>query len=228
MWIFRKNRSNAPPFWKAYTARFDEKVSSKTAIEDLCFFVVDTETSGLDTRKDQLLSMAGLTLRKNTIFLAESFDCFLSTKEMAATSSIPIHGIVPGVKVGQITLESALIQLLTLLSNKILVGHHIQFDIQMINGALSSLGLGKLRNYFLDTAILAQRLGTIKNLDQNQGISLDMLCEFYGLKMHGRHTAAGDALLTSLILGRQLNEFESKGQNKLQNLLQGPIKTYRY
>lgn len=228
MWLFRKNRSNAPPFWKAYIAEFEEKISSKTAIEDLSFFVVDTETSGLDTQKDQLLSMAGLTLRKKTIFLAESFDCFLSTGDVKASPSIPIHGIVPGVKVGQVSLESALIQLLALLSNKILVGHHIQFDIQMINRALSSFGAGKLRNYFLDTAILAQRLGTIKNLDQNQGISLDMLCKFYELKMHGRHTAAGDALLTSLILCRQLNEFESKGQNKLQNLLQGPIKTYRY
>ncbi|GAB5551307.1 MAG: 3'-5' exonuclease [Saprospiraceae bacterium] len=228
MWLFKKNKPYIPAFWNKYIAEFNQKVSSKTTIEDLNFFVVDTETSGLDIRKDHLLSIAGLTLRNKTVFLAESFDCFLATSEEHSSKSIPIHGILPGNKLGQIGLETALSQLLALLSNKILVGHHIQFDIQMINRALSSVGAGKLRNHFIDTAILAQRLGTIKNLDQNQGISLDWLCRFYGLKMHERHTAAGDALLTSLILCRQLDEFESKGLNKLQNLLQGPIKTYRY
>lgn len=228
MRFFKKHKAKVPEYWETYLTHFQTTTHPKTSIADLHFFVLDTETSGLDMRKDNLLSIAGLSLRKQVIYLAESFDCFLAAETMRSTKSVPIHGIVPSSKTEQIDLEKALIQLLTLLQNKILVGHHILFDIKMLNRALATLGAGKIQNQYLDTAILAQRLGTIQNLKQNQGISLDALCAHYGLKMHGRHTAAGDALLTSLVFCRQLNEFEAKGLNKLKNLLQAPIKTYRY
>lgn len=228
MKLFKRNKSKKPAYWQAYNAHFAAPLSTKTKIVDLNFFVVDTETSGLDIRRDSLLSIAGLTLRQQTIYLAESFDCYLPSLDMRNTKAIPIHGILPGRKMEQLELEPALIQFLSLLENKVLVGHHILFDIKMINKSLASLGLGQLRNHYIDTAVLAQRLENIKAPAHNQGISLDVLCEYYGLKMHERHTAAGDALLTSLIFCRQLLEFESKGQNKLENLLQSPIKRYPY
>lgn len=228
MKFLKRNGPKKPAFWKTYESHFAEQWASKTRIVDLDFFVVDTETTGLDTRKDKLLSIAGLTMRRQTIYISESFDCFLPALGMQRTDAIPIHGIVPGNKIEQMELEPAMIQFLSMLKNKILVGHHILFDIKMINRTLASLGAGKLRNQYLDTAILAQRLETIKNLQLNQGISLDALCDYYDLKMYERHTAAGDAFLTSQIFCRQLREFESKGQNKLENLLQTPIKRYPY
>jgi DNA polymerase-3 subunit epsilon len=228
MRFFRKNKVQAPDFWLTYEAYFEEKISLQTKFPALSFFVVDTETSGLDIRKDQILSIAGLSLQKEEIKLADSFDCFITHPIIRNRQSIPIHGILPKKSEQQQEMNTVIRQLLRLLQDKILVGHHISFDIAMINQVLLAMTGGKIKNTFIDTAILAQRLGTFPDRPFNSGISLDELCQFYNLKKHDRHTAAGDALLTALIFCRQLKEFESKGQNRLQNLLRAPIKTYRY
>ena len=49
-------------------------------------------------------------------------------------------------------------QLLSYIGSAIVVGHHIAFDIALLNQQLQNLGAGKIMNKTLDTAMLCRRL----------------------------------------------------------------------
>lgn len=77
-----------------------------------------------------------------------------------------------------------------------MVGHHVSFDIEMINQALNRMNLGTLKNEYMDTDIMYQKL---KHFPQDQHTSLDELCDIYKIKKSDRHTASGDAYITALL-----------------------------
>jgi DNA polymerase-3 subunit epsilon len=54
------------------------------------------------------------------------------------------------------------------------VGHHVSFDVKMINEALKRMGLGKLKNKSIDTDAMYQNLKDYRKIS----IQFDELCEF--------------------------------------------------
>lgn len=77
-----------------------------------------------------------------------------------------------------------------------LVGHLVDFDIELINEALKRLDLGKLNNEFKDTDAMNQKL---KNIPFEEHHSLDELCDIFKIRMSDRDTASGDAFITALL-----------------------------
>ena len=58
--------------------------------------VVDTETSGLNTRGDKLLAIGAVGLDRLRIALADSFDAVLRQPHASARENIVVHGIGEG------------------------------------------------------------------------------------------------------------------------------------
>jgi DNA polymerase-3 subunit epsilon len=50
------------------------------------------------------------------------------------------------------------IQFLGFIKDAVLVGHHVSFDVKMINEALKRMGLGKLKNKSIDSDAMYQNL----------------------------------------------------------------------
>jgi DNA polymerase-3 subunit epsilon len=63
------------------------------------------------------------------------------------------------------------------------VGHHVSFDVKMINEGLKRMGLGKLKNRSIDTDRIYQKF---KGLQQDQHAGLDELCG--KIQKSDRHT----------------------------------------
>lgn len=226
--MFWKKKKSAPDYWEAYLAAFSERVVDHQPIAEIPFWVMDTETTGLDPKKDELLSIAGIPLQGYTMRLAQSFECLLKQKRPPGRESIPIHGILPTPKVSTQLLESVLPDLLAKIDNRIIVGHHIRFDVQMLNKSIKSITGGQLQNKVLDTADLARRLPAFRKKGMEQPISLDHLCAYFALKKHGRHTAVGDTFLTARILCALLKALEKQGLKTRGDLLRKPLKIHRY
>ena len=109
-------------------------------------------------------------------------------------ASVPIHGILKEGKEEKIVEAEGIIRFLEFIKEATLVGHHVDFDIEMINQGLTRLGVGKLKNEFMDTEVMYQKLNY---LSQEQHSSLDELCDIYKIRKSDRHTASGDAFLTA-------------------------------
>jgi DNA polymerase-3 subunit epsilon len=183
------------------------------------FVVLDSETTGLDPRKDRLVTVGAVAVVAGEIRLDDSFDVLLKVRYN--TSAVTIHGVTRDE--GRLGLDEteALALLIPYLRDGVIVGHHIGHDVATLDAALERHFGFHLLNRSLDTMDLAlhlERDGAFGAAEPFRSFSLDALCARFGVVPHGRHTAAGDALLTALVFQRLLRLARKAGRLTLGRL----------
>lgn len=182
-----------PEFWQDYSNAFKKKNNKYQRL-----VVLDCETTGLNPKQDRILSIGAIGIQNNVIQVKDQFSVFVK-QNLSNPKSISIHGILQN-NVDCFTNEKEAIRgLLQYLGNSKIIGHHISFDIQMINLALQREGLPNLKNKVLDTTTAYAQF---KGVNFEVHKSLDELCEEFGIQLKDRHTALGDAFLTALVYQR--------------------------
>lgn len=195
------------------------KLSLEANWEKFRFACIDSESTGLDPRKDKIVSIAGVGLANGEICLWDQLNIILPVAYN--TSSVTVHGITREESVEGVQEPVALARFLDWLRDGIIVGHHIQHDIILLNKALEEHHGFQLGNIVVDTMesyLTLKENGAFPALKGPEGYSLDALCELFQLVPHDRHTALGDAFLTSQILLRILKEAGKRGQWNLSDL----------
>lgn len=187
--IFKKISKENPKFWEHYVAQFDDTKSAKR------YVAFDCETTGLDIKNDRILSIGAIAISDNKIEVGTVLNIFVQ-QDVFKAESVPIHGILKEGNLDKIVEAEAVIQFLDFIKNATLIGHNIAFDIEMINRALDRLDLGKLKNNYMDTDKMNQKL---RHFPDDEHTSLDELCDYYKIKKSDRHTATGDAYITALL-----------------------------
>ncbi|EPR65866.1 3'-5' exonuclease [Cyclobacterium qasimii] len=209
-----------PGYIKAYEQTLLKKTSKAKPIRELDFLVLDTETTGLDVRKDYVLSYGAVQVSNNRMRISESKEFYMRPKKRSK-EAVKVHGLIQVRP--YISREQLIRSFLEDASNKILVGHHLGFDLAMLEKLGKTLGLKKIKQPSLDTFELAVRLEVGKYHNPNsiaaQDYSLDKLCERYQISLDDRHTAAGDALLTAQLLLKLLKLAERKGIKTFGDLM---------
>ncbi|MCB0579203.1 MAG: 3'-5' exonuclease [Phaeodactylibacter sp.] len=215
--------SDHPEFWKAYLASFDGTLARRTPIEEACFVVFDTETTGLDAKKDRILSIGAVKVRNWQVDLSARLECYVQQSYTPEGGAIAVHGILPGTNTSHALDEiEAVRRFVGYCHNSVLVGHHVAFDIAMVNQVLRGMIGQKLANKKLDTAALAARVSEKKDYEQPGTYGLDTLCRKYKIPMSDRHTAAGDAFITAVLLMKLLARLRKRGVKTVGELLRGP------
>lgn len=207
-----------PPWYREYAHLPHQNASPDRAFRELNIVVLDAETTGLDPRRDKLLSLGALRLRGHTIRLGECFEAYLPTPDdLRDTEAVSVHGIVPNSPRYEYTDVASLLQeFLGYLGEAVIVGHHISFDVGMINRALRELGAGPLKNRVIDTASLAQRIHPPGYWTPQGEYALDKLARRYKISLSDRHTALGDSYITAILLLKLLSRLaEKKGRDLL-------------
>lgn len=184
MWVFTFKKY--PKFWQDYEQSFRNKTSY--------LIVLDTETTGLEVKKDQILSIGAVKITNHEILIEETKEWFLPTN-FELNESVSIHGILPDVE-NDANEMNILEDFLGFITNATLVGHHINFDLQIINQLLKKNHLKKLKNNYIDTSEIYKKW---KHWPAEQNISLDELLHQLQIQPIGRHTALGDAFTTALV-----------------------------
>ncbi|UBZ14802.1 3'-5' exonuclease [Flagellimonas marinaquae] len=215
MWpFFKKKPLEFPDFWWEYEEHFKEKLPE--GIHENTFVVLDTETTGFSLTKDRMLCIGALKLRDNTIVVKESFEVYIQ-QEHYDSESAEIHGILKHSKKSTISELEALKQFLEYAKNHILVGHHVIFDVNMMNAALKRNGLPKLKNKTLDTESLYIRTLLMSSVVQKkERYTLDDLAKKFSISRKDRHTALGDAFITAIAFLRTIEKLKPQ---KIKDLL---------
>jgi len=202
-----------------YVQCFAATLHDDTPASQVRFVVLDTETTGLDPRKDKIITIGALAVCDGEILLDDSFEVML--KLAYNNSSVTVHGITRDEAASGMDEKEAIAEFLLYLRDGVIVGHHIGHDIQALNCACERHFGGELRNRSLDTMDLALHLndaGAFAGKSMAQGFSLDGLCDMFGIAMHDRHTAGGDAFLTAQVFLRLLRAARSVGRTTLGEL----------
>lgn len=221
-WFFKnEDEHELPEFWQDYSNQFKNILPNDIAENE--FIVFDTETTGFDYEKDRILCIGALKLIHKSISVKESFEVYIEQDHYDADSA-EIHGILKKSKKECITELEGLKQFLAYIKNRVLIGHHIMFDVNMINAILKRNGLPKLKNQTLDTGLLYKRtLLTTPILKKKEHYSLDELAEKYSIPKKDRHTALGDAYITAIAFITILEKIKPKNLKDLYKK-QKPLK----
>lgn len=189
---FKKVSKDYPKFWENYLENFENEPDPS---QPKRYVVFDSETTGLDHRKDVILSIGAVAVVNSSVIVNDSLELFLK-QDIYKPEVASIHGILKEGKEHKIVEAEAIIRFLEFIKNSTLIGHNINFDIEMINQALKRLDVGKLKNDSMDTDAMYQKF---KGLQEDQHSTLDELCKVLKVERSDRHTASGDAFITALV-----------------------------
>lgn len=161
---------------------------------------VDLEMTGLDPRKNEIISLGWVPISHGEIVLGEAKRLMVKPKHGVGESAT-IHGIHDHHLEDAMSLPDALAQFWPALSGRVLVAHHGAFDIAFLQQAAKRYYGHKLPFDLLDTLqIEAKRLHRKGEHYDKQLLRLYACCARYGLPAFGAHDALSDAISTAQLL----------------------------
>ena len=185
-WIKNINKEY-PNFWKNYLEKFELKSTR--------YVVLSIETSGLNPEKDIILSMGATAILNDKIIISDSFEVtilqYLYNNEKGIFNEFILEN-----KQIKLTESESLESFINYLGNSIIVGHRIDFDIEILNQALKKLNCGKLKNEALDIEIMYRKW---KDFADDKNFSIEDLAIFFKILKSDRNSAAEDAFTLSLV-----------------------------
>jgi DNA polymerase-3 subunit epsilon len=208
-------RKKVPEFWQKHIDAV-KNWKKYTNFEAIRFVALDTETTGFDYENDRILSIGAVAIKNNKILVSDSFEVYIK-QEVFNKETVKIHGIRRNGNETKVSEEEALIAFLEYLDDAIIIAHHTKFDINMINNALKRINVGPLKSKQLDTNYIHKKIAATDKFKKLY--SLDELGEIYNVKMHDRHTALGDALITAYIFLKLTYKYKKNNALNLIDLI---------
>ena len=184
-WLKKINKEY-PEFWKLYLSKFEKKSNR--------FVVLSAETTGLSLEKDVILSLGAFSIIDNSIVIGDSFETVVAQYKFFHENGI-LNEFTIETKMNKMVEPDAIYALIDFIGNSVLVGHHIDFDVEMINVALEKMDCGRLKNEALDIDVMHRKLLDINN----KQFSLDELCTIYKIPVSDRNSSSEDAYKIALI-----------------------------
>ena len=163
---------------------------------------IDCETTGLDTKTAELVSVAAVRIKGDHVLTSDSLDLRLQQPDSLTGDSIRIHRL-RGVDLddGE-SLQGALEKLLDFIGNRPLLGWCIDYDMAVINHHLRPLFGFDLPNVCLDMAQIYQREVRRVRPQLEPDLRFETIAQSLKVPVLGRHTALGDAVTTALMYVR--------------------------
>ena len=204
---------------RRYNELNSNRLSLQSNWEKFRFVCIDSESTGRDPKKDKLVSLAGVGVTEGDICLFDEFSVVMPVAYN--TSSVTVHGITKEAAARGVKEPEALMQFMEWIADGVIVGHHVQHDLTLINNACLRHFGNKLKNVAMDTMeayLMVKDAGGFADVADDGLYSLDTLCQVFNIVPHDRHTALGDAFLTAQILLRVLKEAGKLGLWNLEDL----------
>ena len=184
-WIKNINKEY-PDFWKLYLAKFETKTNR--------YVILSTETTGLNPKKDVILSFGAIAVVDDIIRIGDNFEVIILQYKYLHDNGLSNDFLIES-KLSKLAEPQAIQELVEYIGNAVLVGHRIHFDIEMINDVLEKMECGKLKNEALDVEIMHQKLMDITN----KSFSLEDLVKQYKIPLNERNSASDDAYSIALL-----------------------------
>ena len=179
----------------------------RTPIAAARWVAIDCETSGLDAARDRLLSVGAVAVINGRIDLPDCFEARVRQRTPSAADNILIHGIGGDAQLAGLPLLQVIQKLAAHVDDAILVGFHADFDATVLRRH------GFARRRWLDLAALAPAL-----FPRRKAKALDDWLAEFGIAVHERHDALGDAFSTAQLLLVALAEAKRQGVDTVEGL----------
>jgi len=94
---------------------------------------VDCETTGLDTRRDQIVSVAAVRIAGNRLLTSQRLELLVRPERKLKKESVRVHQLREQDVAQGLDPEQAMRRLLAFIGARPLVGYYLEFDVAMLN-----------------------------------------------------------------------------------------------
>jgi DNA polymerase-3 subunit epsilon len=211
------NRATPGPMQDYLSVSFPRNNTSWQSVE---IVALDLETTGLDPKKDHILSFGLVHLKNNSIQLGTAWHEIVQIDEQVPESSAVIHQITDDDSAAGRPLEELLPKLLTRLAGKVILVHYKNIEQNFLDAACRRLYGVPFVIPIIDTLPIALRLMQLRNHTIQPGnLRLFNLRPHFGLPQYKAHNALYDALATAELFLAMAAEMAPSGNYKIGDFI---------
>jgi len=207
----RKNNIKLIPGCEGYLIDDDASIvenAGDTPLDGAAYVVLDVETTGLNTRSDEIIEIGAVRL-ENGVEVGE-FSELINPGRPVPERVVEITGITSAMLRDKRTLMEVMPEFARFCEGAVLVAHNASFDMSFFRRAFRQAGLP------FDFPIV-DTLAMVRNqYPQLKSHKLGNMCKQLGISLLNAHRAVHDARATSLMLVKVLNEI--RGQKGITQL----------
>lgn len=165
---------------------------------------LDCETTGLNTKTDDIIAIGAVRIRGNRIMTTERLELLVRPeKKRLSAESVKVHRLREQDVAKGVSADEAMMQLMYFIGSRPLVGYFLEFDVAMINRVLfPMLGMGlpqpKIEVSALYYDYKFQQLPHHARDSRNIDLRFDSLMKDLGLPLWPAHDALNDAIMAAL------------------------------
>ncbi len=161
---------------------------------------IDCETTGLNPRKDDIVTIAAIKIRGARILTSERFQATLRPEARMRPDAIKIHRLREADVAEGRAMRDVIPDFLRFIGGRPLVGYYLDFDVTMLNKHVRRFLGVELPNQRIETSALYYER---KYGDAPPGTQIDLsfasLLNDLKLPILDQHDAYSDALMTAMI-----------------------------
>lgn len=133
-----------------------KQLDLKKTLDQFDFIVCDTELTGLDKRKDEIISIGAVRIANLQIVLDTTYHTLVKPSKVDATQATFVHRITPEQLKQAPSVIDVLPGFISFCSGAVIVGHYISMDLHFLNQVIKKQFGGPLINPTVDTMTLAK------------------------------------------------------------------------
>jgi len=204
-----------PPALAARVAAWQRLPAVDPAMAPRRWVVVDTETSGLDTARCNLIAVGAVAIESDVIVVAPSFEAVLRQDSTSPRANIEIHGVGAEAQAHGEEPAEALVRFLEFVGKDALIAYHVAFDAAFLRRPIKArLGL-RFTGEWVDIAVLAPL--TYPDFARSRR-GLDGWLARFGIEPGARHNALADAYATAQLFQIVARHAARDGRRRLCDL----------
>ncbi|WP_426512780.1 exonuclease domain-containing protein [Dactylosporangium sp. McL0621] len=162
------------------------------------FCVIDLEATGLDLRRDEIVSFGAVIVRHARIPCGETVYRRLRPSRPISVAAMTVHGLRGADLADAPPLDDVVDELASLLGGRVPVAHAAWVERAFLDRALRPRGR-RLNRTLIDTAALL-RAARLAEAAPGREPNLESAARRLGLPVHTPHHALGDAFTTAQLL----------------------------
>ena len=196
------------------------QVDPNTPLEQAPIVSLDLETTGLDPRKDEIVSIGLVEMQHQAIHLGTAWHQLVRLDKDLPQQSVVIHNITDDQLLAGRPIEELLPELLQRLRGKVMLAHYKAVELNFISAACEKLYGAPFVMPIIDTLELGLRVFELQNHTIHaNNLRLFNLRPRYNLPQYRAHNALTDALATAELLLAISGDIAPRGNAPLKDFL---------